>query len=274
MKQRAPFSFHLQKSLRDSAARAATLHTAHGEIATPVFMPVGTLATVKGLSQRDLAGELNAPILLANAYHLYLLPGSDLLDKAGGLHRFMGWERPILTDSGGFQVHSLSSQRKISEEGVLFRSHRDGSPHLFTPEKSVDMQRQIGADIIMAFDECTPYPCSYTYARYAMERTHRWLTRGQQRFAESTPRHGYRQAFFPIIQGSIYRDLREASAQYVLSEEREGYAIGGVCHPTGQLGEVIDWVVPFLPKEKPRYLMGVGTPEDLLESIHRGDRHV
>lgn len=251
-------------------ARAGQLVTDRGTIPTPIFMPVGTLATVKGVHQRELAEELNAPIILANTYHLYLRPGMDILSQASGVHRFMGWDRPILTDSGGYQVYSLSKRRKISEEGVLFHDHLQGSKHLFTPERAIELQRTIGADIIMAFDECTPAPCTYAYAKTSMELTHRWLARCCERFKATENLYGHTQALFPIVQGSLYKDLRQKSAEVIASAECPGHGIGGVCHPTGQLYEVTGWVCDVLPKEKPRYLMGVGTPKDLLECIALG----
>ena len=244
--------------------------TDHGEVKTPIFMPVGTLGSVKGIHQRELYEDLKAEIILGNTYHLYLRPGLDILRKAGGLHRFMHWDRPILTDSGGYQVYSLAQCHKITEEGVRFSSHLDGSKHLFTPEHAMDMQRAIGADIIMAFDECTPASCTYAYAKSSMELTHRWLQRCCKRFDETAPLYGHQQALFPIVQGSVYRDLREQSAHTIAEANRPGNAIGGVCHPTGQLYEVTEWVCDILPAEKPRYLMGVGTPEDLLECVALG----
>lgn len=251
-------------------ARAGLLTTDHGAIPTPIFMPVGTLATVKGLHQRELYNDLDAPIILANTYHLYLRPGIDIISQAEGVHRFMGWDRPMLTDSGGYQVYSLSKRRKISEEGVLFHDHLQGSRHLFTPERAIDLQRTIGADIIMAFDECTPAPCTYAYAKDSMELTHRWLTRCCERFQATKSPYEHSQALFPIVQGSLYKDLRQKSAEFIASAGCPGHGIGGVCHPTGQLYEVTGWVCEVLPKEKPRYLMGVGTPKDLLECIALG----
>ena len=231
---------------------------------------VGTLATVKGIHQRELVHDLDAAIILANTYHLYLRPGMDILSQAQGVHRFMGWDRPMLTDSGGYQVYSLSQRRRITEEGVVFHDHLQGAYHLFTPEKAMDLQRTIGADIVMAFDECTPAPCTYAYAKRSMELTHRWLRRCCERFAQTQPLYGHTQALFPIVQGSVYKDLRQASAAFVADTPCVGYGIGGVCHPTGQLYEVTGWVCDVLPKEKPRYLMGVGTPQDLLECIGLG----
>ena len=253
-----------------SNARTGSLLLPHGTIPTPVFMPVGTQGTVKAIHQRELRQDLNASIILANTYHLYMRPGMEVLQKAGGLHRFMQWNRPILTDSGGYQVYSLAASRHITEEGVCFKSIFDGSKHLFSPEKAMDIQRQIGADIIMAFDECTPFPCSYDYAKRSMERTHRWLTRCITHLAATQPHYGYPQYLFPIVQGGIYKDLRTISAEVIAAADQPGNAIGGVCHPTGQLYEVTDWVCNILPRHKPRYLMGVGTPQDLLECIALG----
>jgi queuine tRNA-ribosyltransferase len=263
-------SFSLTHQDSASGARAGMLTTAHGKVPTPIFMPVGTQGTVKGITQRELKKELRTPIILANTYHLYLRPGIGVLERAGGLHRFMNWDGPILTDSGGYQVHSLASRRSISEAGVTFRSHIDGSCHLFTPERAIDIQRSIGADIIMAFDECTPSGCSYGYARASMERTHRWLERCKVKMQETGPRYGHEQLLFPIVQGAIYKDLRAISSETIAAADLPGCAIGGVCHPTGQLYEVTGWVCEALPKEKPRYLMGVGTPEDLLHCIGLG----
>lgn len=262
--------FTIEHQATSSQARAGTLSTDHGLIPTPIFMPVGTLATVKGLHQRELKDDLDASIILANTYHLYLRPSMEVLSKAKGLHRFMGWDRPILTDSGGYQVHSLAKRRKIKEEGVLFHDHIQGSKHLFTPEYAIDLQRTIGADIMMAFDECTPSPCTYSYAKTSMERTHRWLTRCCERFETTKNLYEHTQALFPIVQGSLYKDLRQQSAEFIASKGYPGHGIGGVCHPTGQLYEVTKWVCDVLPKEKPRYLMGVGTPKDLLECISLG----
>jgi len=235
-------------------------------------MPVGTLGTVKGVHQRDLEQEVRAQIILGNTYHLYLRPGTDVLQKAGGLHRFNGWNRPILTDSGGYQVYSLSHRRKISEEGVTFQSHIDGSAHFFSPERAIDIQRAIGADIIMAFDECTPYPCDYAYARSSMELTHRWLDRCCRRFDSTEPLYGYSQALFPIVQGSTYKDLRKISAETIASFGREANAIGGlsVGEPAEEMYEMTELVCGILPEDKPRYLMGVGTPENILECIALG----
>ena len=253
-------------------ARLGRLHTAHGTIETPIFMPVGTVGTVKGVHQQELRDDINAQIILGNTYHLFLRPGTDVLEAAGGLHQFIGWERPILTDSGGYQVYSLSGSRKIQEEGVKFQSHIDGSYHFFTPERAIEIQRSIGADIIMAFDECTPYPCDYAYAKRSMHLTHRWLKRCFTAMDESEPKYGYEQALFPIVQGSTYKDLREASAHAISEFDAVGNAIGGlsVGEPDEDLYEMTDLVCNILPKDKPRYLMGVGTPTNLLESIALG----
>lgn len=255
-----------------SSARAGTYFTAHGNIETPVFMPVGTAGSVKAVHQRELEQDIGAQIILGNTYHLYLRPGIPLLEKAGGLHRFNGWNRPILTDSGGYQVYSLSENRKISEEGVAFKSHIDGSSHHFTPEGVIDIQRAIGADIIMAFDECTPYPCDYGYARESMDLTHRWLTRCVRRMNETSPVHGYEQALFPIVQGSTYHDLRARSAEFIASQDQPGNAIGGlsVGEPHEEMYAMTNLVCEILPQDKPRYLMGVGTPENILECIALG----
>jgi queuine tRNA-ribosyltransferase len=264
--------FTLENTDPGSNARAGTLQTDHGTIETPIFMPVGTVGTVKGVHQRELKDEVNAQIILGNTYHLYLRPGTDILQQAGGLHKFNGWDRPILTDSGGFQVFSLSHRRKIKEEGATFKSHIDGSKHLFTPENVMDIQRKIGADIIMAFDECTPYPCEYNYARRSMHMTHRWLKRCWKRFNETEPLYGYQQALFPIVQGSVYKELRRQSAEVISEYDSVGNAIGGlsVGEPHEDLYEMTDLVCSILPKEKPRYLMGVGTPANILECIALG----
>ncbi|MEY3681632.1 MAG: hypothetical protein RLZZ289_151 [Bacteroidota bacterium] len=255
-----------------SKARLGRLHTAHGTIETPIFMPVGTVGSVKGVHQQELRDDINAQIILGNTYHLFLRPGTEVLEAAGGLHQFIGWERPILTDSGGYQVYSLSGSRKIQEEGVKFQSHIDGSYHFFTPERAIEIQRSIGADIIMAFDECTPYPCDYNYAKRSMHLTHRWLERCFTAMNESEPKYGYEQALFPIVQGSTYKDLREASAHAIASFDAVGNAIGGlsVGEPDEDLYEMTDLVCNILPKDKPRYLMGVGTPTNLLECIALG----
>lgn len=253
-------------------ARAGELTTDHGKIQTPIFMPVGTVGSVKGVNQRDLIEDVGAQIILGNTYHLYLRPGVDTIKMAGGLHKFMNWNRPILTDSGGYQVFSLAENRKLKDEGAHFSSHIDGSKHLFTPENIVDIQRIIGADIIMAFDECTPFPCEYTYAKKSMELTHRWLARGLNHFDNTESSYGYNQTFFPIVQGSVFDDLRQQSAKTIASFERDGYAIGGlsVGEPVEQMYDMIDVVNEILPENKPRYLMGVGTPANILEGIARG----
>lgn len=255
-----------------SAARTGVLTTDHGPIETPIFMPVGTAGTVKAVHQRELETDINAEIILGNTYHLYLRPGLDVLEQAGGLHAFNGWKRPILTDSGGYQVYSLAGTRKIKEEGVTFQSHIDGSKHTFAPETVMDIQRTIGADIIMAFDECTPYPCDYEYARRSMHMTHRWLDRCITRFDSTEPKYGYQQYLFPIVQGSTYKDLRRESAEVIASKERTGNAIGGLAvgEPAEQMYETIAEVNEILPKTKPRYLMGVGTPANILEAIALG----
>ncbi|MFM6975921.1 MAG: tRNA guanosine(34) transglycosylase Tgt [Sphingobacteriaceae bacterium] len=264
--------FTLEKTDQLSRARAGEITTDHGIIQTPIFMPVGTAGTVKAVHQRELKEDIQAQIILGNTYHLYLRPGLETIEKAGGLHHFNGWDRPILTDSGGYQVYSLSGVRKIKEEGVTFRSHIDGSKHLFTPENVMDIQRTIGADIIMAFDECTPYPCDYTYARKSMEMTHRWLKRCCDRFDSTEPKYAYSQTLFPIVQGSTYKDLRKQSAEAIASFDREGNAIGGlsVGEPAEEMYEMTDLVCGILPESKPRYLMGVGTPVNLLENIALG----
>ncbi|MDB4927053.1 tRNA guanosine(34) transglycosylase Tgt [Mucilaginibacter sp.] len=255
-----------------SKARAGEITTDHGTIQTPIFMPVGTAGTVKAVHQHELKNDIEAQIILGNTYHLYLRPGLDVLEGAGGLHKFNGWDGPILTDSGGYQVYSLSEVRKIKEEGVTFRSHIDGSKHLFTPENVMDIQRVIGADIIMAFDECTPYPCDYTYAKKSIEMTHRWLKRCCERFDTTEPKYGYSQTLFPIVQGSVYKDLRVRSAEVIASFEREGNAIGGlsVGEPAEEMYAMTELVCNILPEQKPRYLMGVGTPINLLENIALG----
>jgi len=255
-----------------TSARAGKIETDHGVIETPIFMPVGTAATVKGVHIKDIKEDVNADIILGNTYHLYLRPGTDIIEKAGGLHKFNGWDRPILTDSGGYQVYSLSGTRKLNEEGVVFQSHIDGSRHNFTPESVIDTQRTIGADIIMAFDECTPYPCDYDYAKKSMEITHSWLDRCVTHFGETEPKYGYKQALFPIVQGSTYMDLRKQSAEVIASKGAEGNAIGGlsVGEPHEMMYEMTELVCGILPKDKPRYLMGVGTPANILESIALG----
>lgn len=264
--------FTLQAQDRGSKARAGILKTAHGDIQTPIFMPVGTAGTVKAVHQHELVKDIQAQIILGNTYHLYLRPGLDVLHKAGGLHKFNHWDRPILTDSGGYQVYSLTEVRKIREEGVTFRSHIDGSKHLFTPENVMDTQRVIGADIIMAFDECTPYPCEYSYARKSLDMTHRWLQRCVDRFDRTEPLYGYEQTLFPIVQGSVYKDLREKSAEVIASFGRDGNAIGGlsVGEPAEEMYAMTEVVTNILPQDKPRYLMGVGTPVNILENIALG----
>ena len=264
--------FDLIHSDPDSNARAGLLMTDHGPIETPIFMPVGTNGSVKGVHQRELQQDVKAEIILGNTYHLFLRPGTDIIEKAGGLHKFISWDKPILTDSGGYQVYSLSGSRKINEEGVKFQSHIDGSYHFFTPERAIDIQKSIGADIIMAFDECTPYPCDYTYAKNSMKMTHRWLNRCIDQMNKTEGKYGYNQALFPIVQGSTYKDLRKESAEYIASMDAVGNAIGGlsVGEPEEDLYEITALVTEVLPKSKPRYLMGVGTPSNLLECIALG----
>ena len=255
-----------------SKARAGSLTTDHGVIQTPIFMPVGTMGTVKGVHQRELKDDINPDIILGNTYHLYLRPQTEILEKAGGLHKFMNWDRPILTDSGGYQVYSLSANRKIKEEGVKFKSHIDGSYHFFSPESVMEIQRTIGADIIMAFDECTPYPCDYRYAKRSMHMTHRWLDRCISHLDKLPYKYGYSQAFFPIVQGSTYTDLRQQSAEYIANAGAVGNAIGGlsVGEPAEEMYAMTDVVCSILPEDKPRYLMGVGTPINILENIALG----
>jgi queuine tRNA-ribosyltransferase len=264
--------FKIENSDKSSKARAGVLKTDHGDILTPIFMPVGTAATVKGVLQRDLVEEVDAEIILGNTYHLYLRPGMEIMKQAGGLHKFMGWERALLTDSGGYQVFSLSENRKLNEEGALFKSHIDGSSHNFTPENVVDIQRIIGADIIMAFDECTPYPCDYKEAKKSMDLTHRWLSRVVDRYKSTEPMWGHGQMLFPIVQGSTYPDLRRESAEIIAAKDMPGNAIGGlsVGEPAEDMYSMIEVVNDILPGDKPRYLMGVGTPVNILESIERG----
>ncbi len=268
----ASLEFKLEHTDSNTKARAGTISTDHGEIKTPIFMPVGTVGSVKAVNQQQLKNNINAQIILGNTYHLYLRPGTEVLEGAGGLHKFNGWDRPILTDSGGYQVFSLAANRKITEEGVLFQSHIDGSKHLFTPEKVMDIQRSIGADIIMAFDECPPYPSDYIYARKSMDLTHRWLDRCFNRINETPDKYGYTQNLFPIVQGSTYKDLRTASSEYIASKNAVGNAIGGL-----SVGESEEMLYEFsalccdiLPANKPRYLMGVGTPWNILENIALG----
>lgn len=255
-----------------SKARAGVLETPHGKIQTPIFMPVGTIGSVKTVTQQDLKEDVKAQIILGNTYHLYLRPGTQILEQAGGLHQFMNWDRPILTDSGGYQVYSLSKNRKINPEGVVFKSHIDGSKHTFTPENVMDIQRSIGADIIMAFDECPPYPCDKTYARESLHITNQWLDRCFKRLDETTPLYGHQQALFPIVQGSIFPDLRKESAEYIAKKGAFGNAIGGlsVGEPHEMMYEMTDLVCSILPADKPRYLMGVGTPANILECIALG----
>lgn len=264
--------FTLQTTDKNSGARAGIIHTDHGDIPTPIFMPVGTQGTVKAVHQHELRDDINAKIILGNTYHLYLRPGMDIIEKAGGLHKFNGWERPILTDSGGFQVFSLSSNRKLKEEGAYFRSHIDGSKHLFTPEKVVDIQRSIGSDIMMALDECPPGTSDRAYATKSLALTHRWLRRGWDRFNATSPRYGHSQAFFPIVQGCTYPDLRRESAKFVADLGAEGNAIGGLAvgEPAEVMYDMIEVVNEILPADRPRYLMGVGTPANILEAIERG----
>lgn len=265
-------TFQLQYTDPQTAARAGRITTAHGDILTPIFMPVGTVGSVKGVSVRDLHEEVHAQIILGNTYHLYLRPGTAVLEQAGGLHRFNAWDGPILTDSGGFQVFSLTGIRKLTEEGCTFQSHIDGSRHTFTPERVMDIERSIGADIIMALDECPPGTSDYAYAQKSLSLTHRWLDRCIARFRETEPLYGYEQSLFPIVQGCTYRDLRTESAEFVASKEADGNAIGGLAvgEPAEVMYEMIEVVNAILPKDKPRYLMGVGTPANLLEAIERG----
>ena len=264
--------FDLLKKDPQSKARAGTITTDHGVIETPIFMPVGTVASVKGVHQRELKDDINPDIILGNTYHLYLRPQTEILEKAGGLHKFMNWDRNILTDSGGYQVYSLSANRKIKEEGVKFKSHIDGSYHIFTPENVMEIQRTIGADIIMAFDECTPYPCDYNYAKRSMKMTHRWLDRCVNHLDKVPVKYGYDQAFFPIVQGSCYKDLRQQSAEYIANSNQVGNAIGGlsVGEPAEEMYAMTEIVCEILPEDKPRYLMGVGTPINILENIDLG----
>ena len=265
-------TFQLQHTDHESEARAGIIHTAHGDITTPIFMPVGTVGSVKGVSVRDLKEEVKEQIILGNTYHLYLRPGTEILEKAGGLHRFNSWDGPILTDSGGFQVFSLTGIRKLTEEGCTFRSHIDGSKHIFTPERVMDIERSIGADIMMALDECPPGTSEYAYAKKSLGLTHRWLDRCLKRFHETEPKYGYEQSLFPIVQGCTYRDLRVQSAEFVAEKGCDGNAIGGLAvgEPAEVMYEMIEVVNAILPKDKPRYLMGVGTPANLLEGIERG----
>ena len=265
-------TFELQHTDYKTNARAGLITTDHGKIETPIFMPVGTVGSVKGLTVRDLKEEVKAQIILGNTYHLYLRPGTEILEKAGGLHKFNGWDKPILTDSGGFQVFSLTGIRKLTEEGCTFSSHLDGSKHMFTPERVMDIERSIGADIIMALDECPPGTSDYAYAKKSLGLTHRWLDRCFKRFNETEPLYGYSQSLFPIVQGCTFKDLRRESAEFIASKNADGNAIGGLAvgEPAEVMYEMIEVVNEILPKEKPRYLMGVGTPANLLEGIERG----
>jgi queuine tRNA-ribosyltransferase len=264
--------FNILFTDKESKARTGVIKTSHGEIETPIFMPVGTLGSVKGIHQWELSDDIKAQIILGNTYHLYLRPGLDILKKAGGLHGFMNWNRPILTDSGGYQVFSLADNRKLTPEGAVFKSHIDGSKHLFTPENVVDIQRIIGSDIMMAFDECAPYPSEYTYAKNSLDLTHQWLERGLSHFAATEPCYGHEQTFFPIVQGSVFKDLRIKSAEFVAQKNCHGNAIGGLAvgEPAHEMYEMIEVVNAILPLDKPRYLMGVGTPANILESIALG----
>lgn len=264
--------FEVQFRDKGSKARAGLLRTPHGDIPTPIFMPVGTGGTVKGILQRDLMEDINARIILGNTYHLYLRPGTEIIKEAGGLHRFISWERPLLTDSGGYQVFSLSGNRKLTDDGALFKSHIDGSKHVFTPENTIDIQRIIGADIIMAFDECAPYPCEYNYAKKSVILTHHWLERAVSRFRNTEPVWGNEQFLFPIVQGGIFDDLRKMSAETVAEANMAGNAIGGlsVGEPPEEMYRTVEVVNQILPEDKPRYLMGVGTPVNILEAIDRG----
>lgn len=264
--------FSLERKDTRSAARCGTIHTDHGDIHTPIFMPVGTVGSVKGVYHHDLKDDIGAEIILGNTYHLYLRPGLDTLREAGGLHKFESWDRPILTDSGGFQVFSLSPIRKLTPEGCMFRSHIDGSKHSFTPENNVDTQRIIGADIMMALDECCPGDADHAYARKSLDLTKSWLERFAQRFHDTVPLYGYSQTFFPIVQGCVYPDLRREAAAHAVSIGADGYAIGGLAvgEPTEKMYEMLELVCPLLPEDKPRYLMGVGTPANILEGIARG----
>lgn len=264
--------FRIDKLDDKSKARAGEITTDHGKIQTPIFMPVGTAGAVKAVHMRDIKEDTDAQIILGNTYHLYLRPGMEIMEAAGGLHKFNGWDRPILTDSGGYQVYSLAGTRKLTEEGVLFQSHIDGSRHMFTPERVMDIERSIGADIMMAFDECTPYPCDYDYAKNSMEMTHRWLDRCVNQFKNTEGKYGHKQALFPIVQGSTYSDLRKRSAEYIANVGAEGNAIGGlsVGEPAEMMYEMTEEVCDILPKDKPRYLMGVGTPVNILEGIALG----
>lgn len=265
-------TFELQATDPKTGARAGVIKTAHGDIETPIFMPVGTIGSVKGVFQKQLQEDIKAQIILGNTYHLYLRPGMEVMEAAGGLHKFMNWDRPILTDSGGYQVFSLSENRKIKPEGVMFQSHIDGSRHLFTPENVIDTQRKIGSDIMMAFDECTPYPCEWSYAKKSLQLTHDWLVRCFDAYHSTEPLYGHHQSLFPIVQGSVYKDLRKESAEFISQIEADGYAIGGlsVGEPEEMMYEMCAYVCEILPKEKPRYLMGVGTPWNIVNNIGLG----
>lgn len=264
--------FEIKSRDKETRARTGVLKTSHGDIPTPIFMPVGTAGTVKGILQKDLIGDIDARIILGNTYHLYLRPGPHVLKESGGLHKFMSWDRPLLTDSGGYQVFSLTGNRKLTTEGAIFRSHIDGSKHVFSPENTIDIQRIIGADIIMALDECAPFPCDYPYAKKSIELTHQWLDRAVARYKETEPMWGYQQFLFPIVQGSIFDDLRKRSAEKIASVSMAGNAIGGlsVGEPAGEMYRIIEIVNGILPEDKPRYLMGVGTPANILEAVERG----
>ncbi len=264
--------FELEKTATQGQARAGILKTAHQTIETPIFMPVGTVGSVKAVHQHELDEDIKAQIILGNTYHLYLRPGLEVIKNAGGLHKFINWNKAILTDSGGYQVFSLAANRKLTDEGAIFKSHIDGSKHIFTPENVVDIQRIIGSDIMMALDECTPYPCDYKYAKESLDLTHKWLKRGFNHFKQTSPLYGFEQAYFPIVQGSVYKDLRQASAEFVCQFDAVGYAIGGlsVGEPAEKMYEMTQLVTEILPKNKPRYLMGVGTPANILEGIDRG----
>ncbi len=264
--------FRIQKKDSDTNARAGTISTSHGEISTPIFIPVGTAGTVKAVHQRELENDVRAQIILANTYHLFLRPGTDVIYKCGGLNKFMNWNKPIITDSGGYQIFSLAESRKLKEEGAFFNSHIDGSKHIFTPENTVEIQRKLGADIMMALDECTPYPCDYEYARQSMELTHRWLNRGIKQYVNTKPLYGYDQSYLPIVQGSVYKDLRIESSETISSFDMDGYAIGGlsVGEPADKMYEMVETVTDILPENRLRYLMGVGTPVNILESISMG----
>ncbi|MFC2134890.1 tRNA guanosine(34) transglycosylase Tgt [Bacteroidota bacterium] len=265
-------NFQVETKDKTSKARAGILETDHGRIETPIFMPVGTQGTVKAVTQRSLADDIKAQIILGNTYHLYLRPGTDILEKGGGLHKFMNWQKPILTDSGGFQVYSLAEFRKLKEDGVEFQSHLDGSKHFFSPAKVIDIQRKIGSDIMMVLDECTPYPCEFDYAKKSKELTSAWAMLNKEAFDNSKPLYGHDQFLFGIIQGSVYKELREASAKDLTELDFDGYALGGLAvgEPAEKMYEIVDFTTDFIPDEKPRYLMGVGRPENILESIERG----